>query len=490
MEEEKKDQHLEQNEGAESNTAEKTEEKAEERKTFRDFGLDDGLVTGLDIMGFKNPTPIQEKSMPHILAGKDVIGCAQTGTGKTAAFVLPILHKITAEKLSGTFNTLIICPTRELAKQIDQQVEGLSYYVPVSSFPIYGGSTGSEFIRQKNAITSGTEIIVGTPGKLKAHLNLGYVKTESIKHLILDEADRMLDMGFFEDIISIINHLPKVRQTLLFSATMPNDIRKLAQQILVDPVSVTIAISKIASGVDQSIYRCYDTQKDRLLTKILSDKEWNSVIVFCSTKKAVKELYQKLRKKSLSVEMIQSDMEQVERERIMLDFRNRTCKILVATDVVSRGIDVTNIEMVINHSVPQDAEDYVHRVGRTARAETTGIAITLVNPDDNRRLDKIEKLIGLKLTEQKLPEELGEGPKPGERGRGGRGGRGGGHRGGGGRGGSNRGKGRGGSGNYRGKRGSGGNRSSNSSGGGKKKYYSKKKGGSGGSNSGGGQKKT
>jgi len=425
--------------------------------------------------------------MPHILAGKDVIGCAQTGTGKTAAFVLPILHKITVEKLSGTFNTLIICPTRELAKQIDQQVEGLSYYVPVSSFPIYGGSTGSEFIRQKNAITQGTEIIVGTPGKLKAHLNLGYVKTDQIKHLILDEADRMLDMGFFEDIISIINHLPKVRQTLLFSATMPNDIRKLAQQILVDPISVTIAISKIASGVDQSIYRCYNTQKDRLLTKILSEKDWNSVIVFCSTKKAVKELFQKLRKKDLSVEMIQSDMEQVERERIMLDFRNRTCKILVATDVVSRGIDVTNIEMVINHSVPQDAEDYVHRVGRTARAETTGIAITLVNPDDNRRLEKIEKLIGLKLPAKELPEELGDGPKPGERGRGGHGGRGGrgGGRGGNGRGGGHRNKGRGGK--FSGKKRSGGSGGGNRSGG-KKKYYGKKKSGGPGSG-GGGQKK-
>lgn len=359
-------------------------------------------------MGFDNPTPIQEKAIPVILEGKDLIACAQTGTGKTAAFVLPILNKITK---SGTtsLNTLILAPTRELAIQIDQQIQGFSYFLGVSSVPIYGGGDGIVWEQQKKALETGAEIVVATPGRLIALLAGGKIDLSKLEHLVLDEADRMLDMGFSDDILKIINFLPEKRQTILFSATMPPKIRQFSMKILNKPEEISIAIGKTASGVTQSMYSVYDTQKEELVRHILSQKNYEAVIIFCSTKDKVKALHKTLRK-SFDIEAFHSDLEQVEREKIMSAFKNRKVKILVGTDIISRGIDVVGIELVINYDTPGDPEDYVHRVGRTARADAKGEAITFVNPKDQPKFVRIEQLIGMSVTQNPLPAEMERGP--------------------------------------------------------------------------------
>ncbi|GAB4107770.1 DEAD/DEAH box helicase [Echinicola sediminis] len=376
--------------------------------TFSSFSFNDSLQEGLDAMGYNKPTPIQQQAIPEILAGKDLIACAQTGTGKTAAFILPVLNKI-AEKGSSKLNTLILAPTRELAIQIDQQIQGLAYFVGISSIPIYGGGDGLVWEQQKKALEHGTEIVVATPGRLIALLASGKMDLSSLEHLVLDEADRMLDMGFSDDLLKIITYLPKKRQTVLFSATMPPKIRQFSKKILNHPVEINIAISKTAEGVSQSAYLAYDSQKEELLQHILNQKPYEAVVIFASTREKVKNIYKSLRKK-FEVEAFHSDLEQVEREKIMSRFKNKTLKILIGTDIISRGIDVDGIELVINYDTPNDPEDYVHRVGRTARADKKGEAITFVNDKDLFKLHKIQQLIGIEVERTQLPEGFEQGP--------------------------------------------------------------------------------
>jgi len=389
--------------------------------TFDEFDFTHELLDGLDAMGFNTPTPIQEQAIPLIMDRRDLIACAQTGTGKTAAFVLPVLDDLVLYPSEKT-TTLILVPTRELALQIDQSLQGFSYYTPVSSTPVYGGSDGMAFEREKRALKEGANVIIATPGRLLAHLNLGYVDFSNLRYLILDEADRMLNMGFIFDIYRIVSHLPKERQTLMFSATMSSKIRELAKQLLEEPAEISIAVSKPAAGVTQSIYKVEDSSKNLLVQRIMKEKQPASVIVFTGTKKKAKELERELRVLGLKVGAIHSDLEQTEREDMLRQFRNRKMPVLVATDILSRGIDIEDIQMVINYDVPGDAEDYIHRIGRTARAASTGEAITLVNSPDRKKLQRIEQLIGAGINELPLPEGIEPGTtekKPGKDRRGG-----------------------------------------------------------------------
>ncbi len=376
---------------------------------FRDFNFESNLQEGLDAMGFETPTPIQEQAIPIILSKKDLIGCAQTGTGKTAAFLLPILHKLSVRPTEDT-NTLIVVPTRELALQIDQALQGFSYFTSVSSLAIYGGSDGSAFDREKRALSEGANVIIATPGRLMAHLNMGYVKLDKLEHLILDEADRMLDMGFIDDILKITTYLPKTRQTLMFSATMAPKIRNLATKLLVNPEQISLAVSKPAEGVVQGAYLVYDPQKPELTRTLFEGKEVSSAIIFASTKQKVKELERTLQKAGLNIKAIHSDLEQNEREALLRDFRSKNLRILVATDILSRGIDIEDIGLVINYDVPGDAADYIHRIGRTARAASTGVAITYINEFDQQKFQQIETLIGSEIKKLPLPEAMGSGP--------------------------------------------------------------------------------
>ncbi len=360
-------------------------------------------------MGYNTPTPIQAMAIPIISRGHDLIACAQTGTGKTAAYLLPVLDHISRLHDAKT-NTLILAPTRELAQQIDQQIQGLAYFTGVSSVAIFGGGDGMVYEQQRRAIQHDTNILIATPGRLLAHLASGVVKLNDLQHLILDEADRMLDMGFMDDIMRIISFLPKKRQTLLFSATMPGRIRKLAGSILTDPQQINIAISQPAVGIDQQVYKVYDTQKTALTEMLLKDGAYNSVIIFASTKEKVKEVFKVLSKFKFKIEAFHSDLKQAEREEILLNFKNRKLQVLIGTDVLSRGIDVEGIDLVINYDVPGDPEDYIHRIGRTARAETKGTAITYVNERDQRKLLNIEALMGREVRVIDLPAELGEPP--------------------------------------------------------------------------------
>ena len=378
--------------------------------TFKEFNFQPELTEGLFYMGFDKATPIQEQAIPLILQNKDLIACAQTGTGKTGAYLLPIINKIT-QAPGDYINTLIIVPTRELAIQIDEQLQGFSYFAPVSALAIYGGNNGSAFDQEKKALTEGANIIIATPGRLISHLNMGYVKTAQLKHLILDEADRMLDMGFSEDLQKIIDYLPKEKQTLMFSATMPPKIRTLAKKILTNPAEINISLSKPAEGVTQVAYVVYDAQKMELLKGILSEKEMSSVIIFSSKKDKVKELERELKRAKFNAASIHSDLEQNERNDVLRNFKNKNLQVLVATDILSRGIDIDSISLVVNYDVPGDAEDYIHRVGRTARAETTGKAITFINDHDQYKFKKIEDLIGYEVTKLAVPEKLGAQPE-------------------------------------------------------------------------------
>lgn len=377
---------------------------------FSDFNFESSLREGLDAMGFDKPTPIQESAIPVIQNGKDLIACAQTGTGKTAAFILPILNKMAKEGLTG-LNTLILAPTRELAIQIDQQIQGFAYFTGVSSIPVYGGGDGIAWEQQKKAMEVGAEIIVATPGRLIALLAGGKINFDKLEHLIMDEADRMLDMGFSEDILKIVNYLPKKRQTILFSATMPPKIRQFSKQLLNNPEEISLAIGKTAANVTQGVYFVYESQKEALVRNILSKKDYEAVIIFASTKEKVKNLY-KLLKKDFDIEAFHSDLEQVEREIIMSRFKNKSLKILIGTDIISRGIDVVGIELVINYDTPNDPEDYVHRVGRTARADSNGEAITFVSDKDQYKLSRIEQMIGMEIEKFPLPEGFESGPDP------------------------------------------------------------------------------
>ncbi len=379
--------------------------------TFKELGLHDDVINAIGYMGFENATPIQEQAIPQIMQGKDLIACAQTGTGKTAAFILPIIDKLVTQPHKGT-NTLVIVPTRELAIQIDQQIQGFSYFTPVHSQTVYGGGDGADYINEKNALEKGVDIVVATPGKLKSHLTMGLGDFSQLEHLILDEADRMMDMGFIDDIKMIISKLPAKRQNLMFSATMAPKIRSLVREILVDPFEINLSLSKPAEGVTQQVYLAHDEQKIKLISRILKKHEdFNSILIFSSTKKNVFNIVNGLRRGGFLAHGISSDLEQKEREEVLRGFRSRKTRILVATDVLSRGIDIKEINLVINYDCPSNAEDYVHRVGRTARSDAKGMAITLVNGKDMRRLVDIESLIGYEIERMPMPEELGAAPE-------------------------------------------------------------------------------
>lgn len=379
--------------------------------TFNDFNFDNSLSEGLSSMGYKSPTPIQEETIPLIQQAHDLIACAQTGTGKTASFLLPVMDFICKNQKRPPISALILAPTRELALQIDQQVEGLAYFTGISSIAVYGGGDGVGYEQQRRALREGVDIVIATPGRLISHINSGIVKLNEVSFLILDEADRMLDMGFKDDILHIVRQLPSKRQTLLFSATMPPKIRSFSKILLKDPKQVSIALAQPAVGILQQQYRVFDEQKNELLKELLKEGTFKSVIVFASTKEKVKRLETDLRRMKLNVKSFHSDLDQDERQSILLDFKNKQIGILIGTDVLSRGIDVVGIDLVVNFDVPGDPEDYIHRIGRTARAETTGTAITFVNNKDYRRFQSIEELMDLKVNIIELPSIVGEGPK-------------------------------------------------------------------------------
>ncbi len=383
---------------------------------FIEFGFEPQLMESLDAMGFENATPIQVQAMPSIMEGRDILACAQTGTGKTAAFLLPILNELTKNPNEEGVDTIIMEPTRELAVQVDNQLEALSYFTGISSIAVYGGRDGHAMEQEKRALKRGASIIVATPGRLLAHLSMGYVNLKSVRHLILDEADRMLDMGFAPDIMDIVNQIPRERQTLLFSATMPPQIRQFAKQLMRgQPAEVSIAVSKPAENILQLAYEVDDSGKIRLTEHILeSNKMLKRVLIFAGTKKVVRELAATLNRRGMDVGAISSDLEQDEREAQLRAFTSGAKPILVATDVLSRGIDVKGIDAVINYDVPGDAEDYVHRIGRTARAEASGMAFTYINSKDRGRFKRIEDLIEMKIRILPLPEELANAkPRPG-----------------------------------------------------------------------------
>lgn len=379
--------------------------------TFDNFNLLPDLEDALFEMGFVEPTPVQEQSIPIILDGHDLMAFAQTGTGKTAAFIVPIINQILAQPKTGGVKAMIIAPTRELAQQIEQQLQGFAYYANLSSIAIYGGGDGSGWDYEKKALTQGADFIVATPGRLISHLNLGYVDLKNLNFFVLDEADKMLDMGFLPDISSIIKMLPEKRQNMMFSATMNPKIKGLALKILTNPKEVSIAIAKPAERIVQAAYLLHDNQKINLLENLLENKEDSKLIIFSSKKQTVNEIVKRLQAKKIPARGLHSGFEQKEREQILLDFRNGKHKVLVATDIVSRGIDIDDIDLIVNFDIPAEAEDYVHRVGRTARAKREGLAISLINQDDIYRFKKIEKLIEKEIFKIPLPAGFEPGPE-------------------------------------------------------------------------------
>ena len=362
---------------------------------FDELPLSDQVLDALWDMHFDQCTPVQEKTIPVILKGRDVISCAQTGTGKTAAYILPLLTNLEFDDHDpDKVNAIIMAPTRELAQQIDQQMEGFGFYVPFSSVAIYGGNDGGTWGNQTSGITKGADIIIATPGRLLSLMNIYSPDFSGVKYFILDEADRMLDMGFYDDIMTIVRKLPKNCQKIMFSATMPNDIRKMAKAIMHNPVEVQIAVSRPPETIKQLAIDLNEADKTETIVRLLTQNEpMNKVLIFVGKKQRVKELTHALRLKNLDARAMHSDLDQKDREAVMLDFRNGKVQVLVATDIVSRGIDVDDIPLVINYDVPRDAEDYVHRIGRTARAENNGTAITLVSQQDRRFFQKIERFL-------------------------------------------------------------------------------------------------
>jgi len=377
---------------------------------FTEFGFRPDLLEGIEASNYENATPVQEQVIPPILAGRDIIASAQTGTGKTAAFLLPLINRLLDHRIEGQVGALIIVPTRELAIQISQHLEGLSYFTNISSIAVYGGNDGSNFVAEKKALQTGTDIVVCTPGRMIAHLNMGYVQFKQLQFLVLDEADRMLDMGFSDDINKIITTLPAKRQTLLFSATMPDKIRQLARKILTNPAEVNIAISKPPEKIVQKAFVIYEPQKLPLLKHILTNVPFKSALIFCSRKQSVKSLVREMERANFKIAEIHSDLEQAQRENVLNGFTSGRIPILAATDILSRGIDIDTIDLVINYDVPRDAEDYVHRIGRTARAEADGMAFTLVSETEQNKFAVIEKLIGKEVEKAAVPQELGSTP--------------------------------------------------------------------------------
>ena len=378
---------------------------------FDELDLDESVLQGLDAMNFREMTPVQELTIPVILQGKDIIACAQTGTGKTAAYILPILNRLAREsRRSDAVKALIMAPTRELAQQIDIQFEGFSYFLSVSTVVIYGGGDGMLWEQQKKGLRLGAEIAIATPGRLLSHIQHSDIDLSRIDYFVLDEADRMLDMGFFEDIMQIVDKLPKKRQTLLFSATMPPKIRQLAKSVLHEPEEINVAISKPNEAILQAAYICHEGQKMGIVEELFNKPVKHKTLLFSSSKQKVKDLAFTLKRRKFNVAAMHSDLEQSQREAVMLDFKNGKIDILVATDIVARGIDIEEIGLVINYAVPHDPEDYIHRIGRTARASAEGVAITFVSTIEQGKFYRIEQFLGETVHKIPLPPGLGEAP--------------------------------------------------------------------------------
>ena len=379
---------------------------------FSELELNANVLDALDAMRFDECTPIQEQAIPIILEGKDLIAVAQTGTGKTAAFLLPILNKLSeGGHPEDAINCVIMSPTRELAQQIDQQMEGFSYFMPASSVAVYGGNDGILFEQQKKGLTLGADVVIATPGRLIAHLSLGYVDLSKVSYFILDEADRMLDMGFYEDIMQIVKYLPKERQTIMFSATMPAKIQQLAKTILNNPAEIKLAVSRPADKIIQAAYVCYENQKLGIIRSLFTDEVPERVIIFASSKIKVKEVTKALKMMKLNVGEMHSDLEQAQREVVMHEFKAGRINILVATDIVARGIDIDDIRLVINFDVPHDSEDYVHRIGRTARANNDGVALTFVSEKEQSNFKSIENFLEKEIYKIPVPAALGDSPE-------------------------------------------------------------------------------
>lgn len=379
---------------------------------FDELDLNDDVLDALDAMRFEECTPVQEKAIPVILEGRDLIAVAQTGTGKTAAYLLPVIDRLSEGGYpEDAINCIVMAPTRELAQQIDQQMEGFAYFMPVSSVAVYGGNDGILFEQQKRGLTLGADVVIATPGRLLSHLKMGYVDLSRVSYFILDEADRMLDMGFYDDIMQIAKLLPETCQTVMFSATMPDKIQQLAHNILTNPVEVKLAVSRPADKIVQGAYICHEPQKLGIIRSLFKAKKLERVIIFASSKLKVKEVARSLKQMHLNVGEMHSDLDQAQRDEVMYSFKAGRIAILVATDIVARGIDIDDISMVINYDVPHDSEDYVHRIGRTARAGSEGEAITFVSDKEQRRFAQIEKFLGKPVNKLPLPEELGESPE-------------------------------------------------------------------------------
>lgn len=380
---------------------------------FEETDLNDNILDALYDMHFEDCTPIQEQCIPQILDGRDVLGVAQTGTGKTAAYLLPILSKLDDGGYpKDAVNCIVMSPTRELAQQIDQAMQGFAYYLPdVSSVAVYGGNDGNRYDQEMKSMRLGADVIIATPGRLISHISMGNIDLSKVSFFVLDEADRMLDMGFSDDIMKIASKLPKTCQTIMFSATMPKDIEKLAQTLLKNPVEIKLAVSKPAEKIQQSAYLCYETQKLSIIQDIFKAGDLKRVIIFSGSKMKVKQINQALQHMKINSGEMHSDLDQAQRDEIMFKFKSGQIDVLVATDILSRGIDIDDIAMVINYDVPHDAEDYVHRIGRTARADRDGVAITLVNEDDMYAFHEIEKFLEKDITKNPLPEGCGEGPE-------------------------------------------------------------------------------
>lgn len=378
---------------------------------FDELDLGDEVLDALDAMRFDECTPIQEQSIPVILQGRDLIACAQTGTGKTAAYLLPVIDFLSDGGFpDDAINCVVMSPTRELAQQIDRQMEGFSYFLPISSLAIYGGTDGATFAQQQRGLKMGADVVIATPGRLLDHLKIGNVDLSRVSFFVLDEADRMLDMGFYDDIMQIVKHLPKNRQTLMFSATMPPKTRKLAQAILNNPAEVKIAVSRPTEKIDQSAFVCHEAQKTPILKHLFATAHSQRVIVFAASKLKVKDLTKELRRSHLKAAEMHSDLDQTQRNEVMIGFRAGKIDILVATDILARGIDIEEIAMVVNYDVPREAEDYVHRIGRTARANADGMAVTLVSDAEQSKFGSIERFLGYEVKKNEVPAEFGEAP--------------------------------------------------------------------------------
>lgn len=374
---------------------------------FDELLSNDDVLDGLWDMHFDECTPIQEEAIPIILDGHDLLACAQTGTGKTAAYLLPVIDMIAdGDYPSDSINCVIMAPTRELAQQIDRQLQGFAYFMPVTGMAVYGGTDGYTYELQRKSLKMGADIVIATPGRLLSHLSMGYVDLSKVSFFILDEADRMLDMGFYDDIIQIASHMPSDRQTLLFSATMPPKIQQMGNKLLRNPKEIKLAVSKPADKIKQSLYQCHESAKTSILMNIFQDNPPQRVIVFSSSKLKVKSLARELRSKNISVAEMHSDLEQTQRDDVILDFKAGKVAVIVATDILSRGIDIDDIEMVVNYDVPHEPEDYVHRIGRTARANREGEAVTFSSPEEHFRLVRIEKLLGNPIPKVDVPEEF------------------------------------------------------------------------------------